>query len=96
VVHSIEEIKITTPACWNFGNSTFRHCAYLVTTTSGRQLVLDPTGVQFSPDWPLISPLWKYQLIFCHGDVRVRNLERRPLCTNLAGTWQLTPGLFGQ
>lgn len=71
VVRSIEEIKISTHASWDGGGSRMRHCAYLVTVKSGDELIFDPTGIQFSPIWPLVSPLGRYLLLNCHEDIRV-------------------------
>lgn len=36
------------------------HCAFIVALPSG-PYVFDPTGVQFGPDWPLISSYWTYR-----------------------------------
>ena len=36
------------------------HCAWAIITTSGTY-VFDPTGVQFGPDWALVSRWEEYQ-----------------------------------
>ncbi|KZM25755.1 hypothetical protein ST47_g3046 [Ascochyta rabiei] len=48
----ILEIKIAPPAYWHFS-----HCAFAIHLVSDGWWVFDPTGVQFGPDWPLLSPL---------------------------------------
>lgn len=44
------EMKIVPPLYWNYV-----HCAFAVLLVGDGWWVFDPTGVQFGPDWPLLS-----------------------------------------
>ncbi|KAF1930427.1 uncharacterized protein M421DRAFT_3496 [Didymella exigua CBS 183.55] len=40
----------------------FQHCAFAIKLSDNSWWVFDPTGIQFGPDWPLLSPLNHYCL----------------------------------
>lgn len=51
----IMELRIHTKAYYHY-----LHCAFAVRFLRDGWWVFDPTGVQFGPDWPLLSPLVEY------------------------------------
>ncbi|KAF9690631.1 hypothetical protein EKO04_011409 [Ascochyta lentis] len=51
----IREMKIAPPTYWNF-----THCVFAIHLVIHGWWVFDPTGVQFGPDWPLLSPYDEY------------------------------------
>ncbi|KAJ4991140.1 hypothetical protein SVAN01_03268 [Stagonosporopsis vannaccii] len=56
-IREIRELKIM-PSIYYW----FRHCSFLVNLVGHGWWVFDPTGVQFGPDWPLLSPYNEYRL----------------------------------
>jgi hypothetical protein len=52
---SIWEMKIAPAMYW-----FYEHCAFAIHIVDDGWWVFDPTGVQFGPDWPLLSPLCDY------------------------------------
>ncbi|KAJ4364030.1 hypothetical protein N0V83_009485 [Neocucurbitaria cava] len=50
-VRGIFKLRFTTIRKYND-----LHCAFLVIFHAGGLYVFDPTGIQFGPDWPLLSP----------------------------------------
>jgi hypothetical protein len=58
------------------------HCAFLVTLQSGQEYVVDPTGIQFGPSWPLVCSYEHYQAHRMHPDHRKRNIRLRKLGRN--------------
>ncbi|KAL5116338.1 hypothetical protein ACEQ8H_005796 [Pleosporales sp. CAS-2024a] len=71
------EVKFVT-------NGKFRvvHCAFDILLNSGARYVVDPTGIQFGPHWPLVCPYDEYEARFMHDDKKIRNLQSRELGTN--------------
>ncbi|KAH9862865.1 hypothetical protein J1614_010958 [Plenodomus biglobosus] len=55
-IKSIREFKF-----WTGYDYVYVHCAFAIFCYDGTELVFDPTGIQFGPDWPLLSPLFEYQ-----------------------------------
>ena len=49
------EMRINPPLYYSF-----RHCSFHVELQDGTKWVFDPTGVQFGPEWPLLSSFDDY------------------------------------
>ncbi|EAT92026.1 hypothetical protein HBI56_007610 [Parastagonospora nodorum] len=60
----------------------FRHCVFVVLLHSGHRYVVDPTGFQFGPQWPLVCPLEEYTSGFMHQFPEARNVQYLPLGTD--------------
>ncbi|KAH7377410.1 hypothetical protein BKA66DRAFT_572206 [Pyrenochaeta sp. MPI-SDFR-AT-0127] len=57
------------------------HCAFIIALNSG-MYVFDPTGVQFGPDWPLVSEWGTYRSMRMKPDESQWNLEIVTLSSN--------------
>lgn len=69
---TIEDARpaITFVAQWKFyphQHYWYKHCVFAIGPASGHLFVFDPTGVQFGPHWPLISPFRQYMDRFWAG-----------------------------
>jgi len=53
----------------------YRHCIFVVTLKNGNSYVVDPTGIQFGPEWPLVCRLFEYASKFMHHDRQARNVQ---------------------
>lgn len=63
----------------------YLHCAFLIVLNSFCAYVFDPTGVQFGPDWPLLSSYDEYKAKrFAKHEVQEIERNFRPLGRNLA------------
>lgn len=38
----------------------YKHCAYAVLLDSGKTYIVDPTGIQYGPEWPLVCEAVEY------------------------------------
>jgi hypothetical protein len=67
----------------------YMHCAFAIKLDDNSWWVFDPTGVQFGPDWPLLSPL-DYYLRHAESSLLDR---RRSFRWRLLGftTWHYSP-----
>ncbi|KAF2124410.1 hypothetical protein P153DRAFT_301974 [Dothidotthia symphoricarpi CBS 119687] len=72
----VSEIKFCPQEYWHH-----QHCAFLVVLRSGAEYIIDPTGVQFGPDWPLLCPRREYELWAMHPDPYFRRYRERPVGT---------------
>jgi hypothetical protein len=73
----VKEIKFCTRAPYNI-----THCAFLVTLRTGIQYVVDPTGIQFGPRWPLVSAYRRYEVQYIHQTPEIANVRIRDLGRN--------------
>jgi hypothetical protein len=55
VIRFVMEMTFNPPAYYHY-----EHCCFLVVLKNGIKWVFDPTGVQFGPEWPLLSPYDDY------------------------------------
>jgi hypothetical protein len=67
VIKGIQEMRIIPSEYYKY-----KHCSFIVELKNGTEYVFDPTGVQFGPEWSLLSPYDNYM-----GRVR-----------SSTGTWQ--------
>jgi hypothetical protein len=75
-IKQISEAKFLTAKYYNY-----QHCVHVVLLASGRVYVVDPTGIQFGPEWPLVCDLYEYGAIL---PSLVPAVEGHPLGTNAA------------
>ncbi|CAO2649804.1 Nn.00g010960.m01.CDS01 [Neocucurbitaria sp. VM-36] len=54
-VYQIHKVRFATRPGYDY-----LHCVFVIVLASGAVWVFDPTGVQFGPNWPLISPYYWY------------------------------------
>lgn len=80
----IREFKFQTTVYY-----VYLHCAFAIKLADNSWWVFDPTGVQFGPDWPLLSPLDDY-LRHAESSLpdRRRSFRWRQLGFN---TWKYSP-----
>lgn len=59
----------------------YRHCIFVVLLKNGHCYVVDPTGIQFGPNWSLVCRLKKHASRFMHHIPEARNVQLLPLRT---------------
>lgn len=88
-ISHIMEMKFHPPAYYKYS-----HCCFLLVLKNGTEWVFDPTGVQFGPEWPLLSPYDDYMARTQSS--RYPFLQFQRLGTNAERsqplTWSRTPG----
>ncbi|KAI8932442.1 hypothetical protein NX059_010628 [Plenodomus lindquistii] len=55
-IKEILEMKFWAGKAYNYS-----HCAFILVLSDDLAVVFDPTGLQFGPDWPLLSTLRDYR-----------------------------------
>jgi hypothetical protein len=57
------------------GRYVYCHCVFIVSLRNGNAYVIDPTGIQFGPEWPLVCRLLKYRSKFMPRNPQACNVQ---------------------